>query len=408
MRQKKSNSFLSCLIYIVAIQLYNLQGLFGFGSAGKWIAVAIIAFSLYKMAYVITHYKQDIFLRSVTCLLVLFTAYGLYYIFAGPDYVITSHSSYNPVSKFDYLKNIWISLLPLYVIYGYAKKGTFNTERIWTIVLILLFSSILSFFSFYFGADTEDSFDIQDNLTNNQGYKFVMLIPLLYFVKRWRTLLMVVCMVFIFLSLKRGAMLMGGIAFVFGLFSSFQTSKGYKKFGVIALVAVIALAGSHFLVKFYDNSRSFQRRVDATINGDSSGRDDLVEDLVDYYENEADLTARLFGTGADSTIGIAGDYAHNDWLEILVNQGLLGIAVFLAFFINWFRVWKKIKRYCPKNVGYAFGVTLLIFFLKSVFSMAYTGFGITTALVISYSYYIAQANGYGLTKKRRRNPQLIG
>ena len=391
---KASNSLKSCIAYIALIQFYNLQGLLGLGSAGRILAIAIIAFSLYKAINVIACYKSDAFIRTINCLLIVFTLYGIYYMAFGPQYIVTQFHSYGIISKFDYLKNIYLSILPFYVIYGYAQKGIFNPRVLLGLALFIIGCSIVSFFAFYTGIDTSNSVNVTDGITNNNGYKFVALIPLLYLTNKWRIPLMILCMVFIILSLKRGAILIGTISFILGLICIFKQAKGFKRFWLVFLIGVIIFTGCYAVSSFYEENAGFQRRVEDTIAGNTSGREDLVGYLWNHFRDNASIVDQLFGNGADSTVGIAGNYAHNDWLEILTNQGVFGVLLFALLFINWFMMWKRFKRICPRNVYYALGVALLVFFLKSIFSMAYTSFGVTTSIIVAYCYYIAQSKGY--------------
>ena len=85
------------------------------------------------------------------------------------------------------------------------------------------------------------------------------------------------------------------------------------------LIIAVAL----FVIKLMSESSYFAQRIDQTIAGDSSGRDDLYKSLWDILISEQDLFYILFGRGADATWALVGNYAHQDWLETFCNNGLL-------------------------------------------------------------------------------------
>ena len=57
------------------------------------------------------------------------------------------------------------------------------------------------------------------------------------------------------------------------------------------------------------------------MEGGSSGRDELLTNSLDYYLNNESIIQQIFGLGANGTLSVAGNGAHNDWVELLVNQG---------------------------------------------------------------------------------------
>ena len=91
----------------------------------------------------------------------------------------------------------------------------------------------------------------------------------------------------------------------------------------------------------------------------------------------------MFGLGPDSSFDIIGKEAHNDWLEILTSQGLLGVIVYLFFWINSYIYWKRI----PKNRVYypIVGAYLIIMFTRTFFSMSYATVPTAATLILGYS-----------------------
>lgn len=97
---------------------------------------------------------------------------------------------------------------------------------------------------------------------------------------------------------------------------------------------------------------------------------------------------QIFGLGANATLKVTTNFAHNDWLEILINQGAVGILVYLAFYYRWFQTWRKMDNIKVEKL--ALGLCLLILFMKTLFSMSYNSVSVYLSIVIGFS--IAQKN----------------
>jgi O-antigen ligase len=65
--------------------------------------------------------------------------------------------------------------------------------------------------------------------------------------------------------------------------------------------------------------------------GNLSGRTELYSSLWMYYKN-SDIKNLLFGYGFAQSIRFVGNTAHNDWLEILIGQGIMGISLYFFYF----------------------------------------------------------------------------
>ena len=109
----------------------------------------------------------------------------------------------------------------------------------------------------------------------------------------------------------------------------------------------------------------FQKRIENTLDGNSSGRDVLYNSLANYFWNETTSMQFVFGSGANATLQVVGDYAHNDWLEIAVNQGVLGLLVYVFY---WMLFCKTImSSSLSPYAKLALQILFMIYFLKSLF-----------------------------------------
>ena len=110
-------------------------------------------------------------------------------------------------------------------------------------------------------------------------------------------------------------------------------------------------------------------RINDTIAGDSSNRDIIYSAVLNAWLNANDLVNYLFGFGSNATINMIGIRAHNDWLEILLDFGLLGICLYLAFFVSLFKTtWRQKEN---RQAFYTLMTVFAIWFFKSLYSMGF-------------------------------------
>ena len=96
------------------------------------------------------------------------------------------------------------------------------------------------------------------------------------------------------------------IRFILGLICIFKQAKGFKRFWLVFLIGVIIFTGCYAVSSFYEENAGFQRRVEDTIAGNTSGREDLVGYLWNHFRDNASIVDQLFGNGADSTVELEG------------------------------------------------------------------------------------------------------
>ena len=322
-------------------------------------------------------------LRWLSILLYMFAFYGIIYILSGETIYDFEGT---PIRNIDYIKKIGASLLPIYPMYVFAKKKllTVNLIYCWTPIFILL--SIYSFYQYYNhllnNAILAGSSDTE--FTNNLGYVFVSLLPLV-FIKQKNTVLqyfyIAICAIFIVAGVKRGAILIGGIAIIYFFLVSIRNSKGKKKFSSILILSLAAITASYYISNFIETSDYFSYRLQNTLEGNTSGRDQIFSEIWEVFSNEG-FFQMLFGNGANSSIYFTGLLAHNDWLEILINQGLLGVIIFSSYNINLYKSWIRYKA--NQDIGVCLGGLFIVLFLKTFFSMSYTEYTLYTCIAFGY------------------------
>lgn len=372
-------------VYLVIAMLYQLQDVVyeGGGILSKIIVGAFLLSSIAIALYAIIRLKLPKFFSGLNLLLVLFSLYGMIHIIISPiDYVGVSHQE---MPTYYYIISVYISLLPIYVFYICTIYDEMELKKIqfWTLFLTLV--SIIKFVVYHF--NNTNTIGI-DEITNNFGYLFIGIIPLLLFFNNrliLQYILLATCLIFVILSMKRGAIFVAFCCLIpFAIFQ-WKQSKQVGRIILVFLIIGFLIASVFFIQYLLLNSEYFVERIEATQAGDSSLRDVLYTTLWNYFRDDASSIKQLIGGGANYTLQVADNYAHNDWLEILVNQGCVGVIIYMVY---WIKFWKSQKTCIniPELQVARFGIIICFIasFILTFFSMSYNSLplGLTMALGI--------------------------
>lgn len=372
------------------LKLFNLSNLFLFlfviyfaqgafyenGSIISRISlVVVLLISIYCGIRVLGEENKSFFIWSLYLFIVMYIigTVGAYTV------ELTSLES-NPI---DYLKHILTTLTPFFAGYYFSINKKLN-EKI--MLVFFLFLVIETIFGFNFRKEQmllKYSF-LKEDVTNNIGYNFVALllfIPL--FSKRIYLGYagIVIFLYYIMIAAKRGAIIAGVLLVLLNVFyllisSGNDVKKILKSFfiGIVGLVIIGLIA--YFV---FQNSEYLQKRLEQTLDGNSSYRDTIYSTIWYAWYNSDSVWNYLFGLGYLSSLRIAGRYAHNDWLELLSSFGMCGVFIYLLFFIGLFKiVLSKSYTFEQRYIVLMFSVYLG---LKSLVSMGYmvgfpTGIGL--------------------------------
>lgn len=387
-----------CDWFLIAWVLYYLQGiLYPEGSIISMILLGVNLLVSAKYAFKVMRWKHNpIFFKGLSLLVLMFTMYGAVYMVANPGTVYYPISGYS-VQSYGYIKSIYLSLLPIYPFYYYTKKGYLTEERLQKWGMVFLFSVMLAFFR----AKQEalmallEKGSSAEEVTNNTGYMFLSCISLLVLYRKkalTQFVFLAFVMAFIIMGMKRGAILIGVLVSAYFLISAIKNARGRRKFIYIFLSVAICVGAVYFFLYQMNNSDYLMQRIEATMEGNSSGRDNLYSFFWTYFTEKADSFHYLLGRGANGTLEIYHNYAHNDWLEIAVNQGVLGIIVYAVYWACFYRTWKRTTNVNAKNI---LAITILIFFAKTLFSMSYG----------DMTYVVTSVLGYALATVHKPNTQ---
>ncbi len=377
-----------CDWFIIVWVVYYLQGVLY--SSGGAISTGLLGINLLVSIYCAIKIWQmpnnPPYIKGLNLLVLMFSIYGFALILMNPSTVHYSMSGMS-MASYNYIKSIYLSILPIYAFYYFSLKGYLTAERLRWWAVVFCISCVISYY-IYMQQAMERILargSSAEEITNNAGYLFLSLIPI-FVLFRKKPLLqyagLAFCMAFILMGMKRGAILIGGVVVPYLIWQIIKNARGKQRFIVILLTAVLAVAGVYFVIDMMTSSDYFLQRLEATKEGNSSGRDSLYSFFWTYFTEKADAIQYLFGRGANGTLEIYYNYAHNDWLEIAVNQGLLGIAVYAVYWKQFYSTWRQSTNIEAKTILALVGI---IYFAKTIFSMSYADMTYVCTSVLGYA-----------------------
>lgn len=384
-----------CDWFIIVWVVYYLQGvLYPSGGALSTGLLAICLLVSAKCAFKVIKWNDNPgFFRGLNLLMLMFTMYGFAYILINPS--IVHFSSGFSVPSYGYIKQIYLSLLPIYAFYYYSRKGYLTKEHLLLWGYIFLFSAAMSYFRTQQEALQALALrgSTREEITNNGGYLFLSCIPLLVLYRKKPLIqftLLAFVMAFIVMGMKRGAIAIGGVVSLYFMSQAIKNARGKTKFLFISLSVALCLGVVYFFIYMMTTSDYMMRRIEQTMEGDSSNRDILYSFFWSYFTEKADDIHFLIGRGANGTLEIVNDYAHNDWLEIAVNQGLLGIFIYAFYWKKFCSTWRRAINTEAKTILAMVGI---IYFAQTIFSMSYG----------DMTYFCTSVLGYALATYKEPN-----
>lgn len=388
-----------CDVFILLNILYSMQGLlYPQGVINQLLQMVIILWSLtIAVKYLFLRKHNSRLLKATSWLVFMYVIYGTILLFWGDSYI--PYAGEFP-SKYIYLQVSLRSLLPIYVFYHYSYRGFLSSQRIRIYGLFLL-ASLMPMF--YFRQMQNLLYVNKNEVTNNMGYDFLSLLPLCcFFYKRpiIQYILLSITLLFIVMAMKRGAIVIAGFCVVLLIYGNIF-SKGYKYKVINILYSVLIIIGAvYFISHMIATSDYFALRFENTLSGDTSGRDDIFEAIWNSVQNETNLFYFLLGRGADSTWGIAGVYAHNDWLETVCNNGLLGVFILLNFYYTIVKDAHYLRITTVKFIYTSYIILFLILLLKTFFSMSIQNMDISQSLLLGYFAFLISKTKNNIFQER--------
>ena len=365
-KYSKTNLFLVMAItYIFSVNMFTFDvtydwNLPNFLSRGSLMLMACIVYlGVFKLLFA----KLD----SISGLLVLFGFFS----------VVSTLVNYE-TQKINIIYVISVQLLWVAVFFVAYNKTRKQLKE--TTVRIILYTFPMVFFMYIFiYLKTMEVLNIGN--VNLVYYVFCFL-PFVLCVKKKNIKIIFLLMISfsILISMKRTAFL----AFVVALFVSYIIDmhimgKERKKKLINTLVIFLIIITGVFMYNYIVDAFNLDiiLRLQKLLTDGGSGRD-IIYRSVWHYQLNSTAGEWLIGRGYNgvsntSAAGLGNLFfsssaAHNDFLEILYDYGIIGLSIYLLFCIKLIKHSIKLIRLKSDMAG-PFAASLVIFFMLSMFSI---------------------------------------
>lgn len=366
-----------------------------------FLAISAVSYTV----YLVVNYKLIPYFKCLLIFVGFLSVYGVGYFLVGDEAFWQAGNFF--IERNRYMLWFVISMLSVVPVYIFTCEDMLNERVMKILFFIMLGASILAFHVTYQQMLLEAALlhTEEEEFTITTVYSFLSILPLILLLRKrpWlQFILIFVFFAFFIFSAKRGVILLGGISIlmlIWGILSNYSI----KKKTALSSLALILLLGLYQLTMYQlDTSSYFALRYQDTLNGYSSQRDVYLTTIFEYMENNFSIKSFLFGIGAQGTLSVNVSFAHNDWVAILLEQGVFGLLSYMIFWAGFIYTWIKSWRHSTESFV-VIGSLVVIGFGKTLFSMFYLP--VTETMIIASGFY-SIALGYYLGKtfpQRRLN-----
>ena len=266
--------------------------------------------------------------------------------------------------------NTLYALLAFITFAFFGKKGILTSKFVTTVAVLLTLAAIPAFYNAQRIALSK-LLGGREDITTNMSVLFLMLLPLVFLVRNRLVALGIfcVCLFFLVQGTKRGNIVAAVIPSMLYVWVLFKENR--KSFFKILFLVGIIIGVAIWVKDLVLGNDYLLRRVEDTLEGDSSGRDVIYAALWNMWSESNTLLKYIFGYGYDGTITYSYMHvrAHNDWLEIVVNFGVVGVVCYISVFVALLRMYLKHSKGLMRYVLLSI---MSIWFLKTLYSMGFT------------------------------------
>ena len=320
-------------------------------------------------AIIICTERRSLKNNSFALLLLFFWLINAISFYISPKYV---QSFFVEVDTLVIIKSITIALFAYFPFYYYSKKGVIDNNNLKVFVILLFVTSVMNIF---YGSIIQSKETLEKNNILNQAYLFVQLIPLfmIYFKRTVLYTLVALSIILVLWSSKRGAILCVTVELlVLLIYLLREDPYGKKHRGAILFLSFVLLLGVFYFIQ--GNVFLQDRLINTGTDYDKSGdiRSERYLMLYTVFFNFSSVGEILFGHGFAQTVSLGGGLAHQDWAELLIDNGLLGFIIYIVLISICIKNIFKHNKIISKDVKYALVCCITNWLLMATYSMVYT------------------------------------
>lgn len=356
------SGFIRELLLLCIIVYFSQGSLFKQGTIlTQFTLILIYIISFYYLLKVIfSKSHKNTFIWACTLLLLLNILGYLFTLDLGNNYY------------FSQIKAIMLFFLPVFPFYYLSQKGKIDERHLLRLFIIMAFITILNF-NYSREVILAERISDRVDVVNNVAYSFVFLLPYVFLFKSRLVSIfsMLILFIFIIQGAKRGALIVGIVGALFFIYHQLKVIDVKHRFRDYFIFFVGVLSSVIYLYQYFLNNEYFVSRIDALEEGNSSGRDIIFSNLINGWYNSDNFLNYIFGYGFASTLRLAfGSYAHNDWLELLINFGLVGVMLYTVIFYSLLKTSYRMRS--TNSYGLIVLAVTCMWFVTTLFSMVYT------------------------------------
>lgn len=288
-------------------------------------------------------------------------------------------------------------MLPIYGYYYFIRKIDISESWMMIIIVGLILFSMGEYYDGIRVYEEDPTKDV-DQMINSSTYRFMPIFPLLFLIRsnKWfKYIATLIILLYVIMGTKRGPIVISMLSILFLFLEELKTFSQKSRITHLLFLVIVLFVGYDVIVKLIENDDYFLLRLEQTLEGDSSGRDRIYSRDISFFFNQSNIFYLLFGNGADATIRLLGGYAHNDWIEIVINQGVMGFLIYAYYYFTMISKWRKAQPI--HHLYLCFGLMILISFITSMLSMSINNQRISAHFCIGYC--LAMVDNYTLKLK---------
>lgn len=212
---------------------------------------------------------------------------------------------------------------------------------------------------------------------NDALFAIIAYLPFVFVIKErklFKIILISILLIIALISLKRSIILAAFLSTIVYTLLIVDKKKIIKY--VFSVYTLVILAVVIYAYRFLEKLvlETILGRFEKLSEDGGSGRDGIYSTLLDVYLN-SDATQFWLGHGYKATLIYEGRLAHNDFLNILFDFGIIGFSLYMSFIL--LLLYTSIKKFRAatyyRNEYATFIATLIIFFvLSSVNNLIYS------------------------------------
>lgn len=324
------------------------------------------------------------YMKMLTLLVVVFLLYGCFLLLIGVD------SSWRIAGDWgrQYITDYVGSLIPIFIFYYLGVTGQINEKWFFGVAILFLICASVEYYYASKNILLNNISESTEGYVNNMGYLILSVFPAIMFIGKKPVLQYValgIVFVLVIMSYKKGAILSCIAALLYFILSNLSAKGNSKKrMFIICLSFVAILLGVEYFKNTLANDFVLQTRFENAANGQFGAREDIYSRAIHFIFNENNPFTLLFGNGAYSTCKYFGTMAHNDWLEITMDLGLVGLFLYIRYWITLYKTMKRSKTIVSKEIFDAMALFCIIYFIPTFFSMSISAITIYSGSVIGF------------------------